>query len=173
MSTRGREAESSEIEQLFQQERPVQGVGFRVRWREDDGATHQKTSTRHGLLPSASLSRVYFVQAMVWVRRDGQLQGEWSWEAYDRDYEWDQDAWSKVNRWWLDMGYWSVPKSNAGSSIPLEILLCMLEESTLVCPAFREVSGAPSHCFAVYSNARCCVWHLPCMGHGLRTSLVS
>ena len=53
---------------------------------------------------SLSTTSRHFVRRMTWVRRDSHWCGEWTWETYDRDNEWDDALRQPVNRLWQNMG---------------------------------------------------------------------
>ena len=72
------------------------------------------------------------MRRMVWVKRDGRWHGEWTWEAYERDEEWDIGLCLEVNinRRWREMGDVRPPEPalKLSSNIPQEVLICMLKE---------------------------------------------
>ena len=78
---------------------------------------------------SDSVDLEYVVRRMVWVQRDHQWRGEWVWDAYDRDGDWDRTR--KINRRWKDMQI-AMPKDNhpamgsRAGDIPQEVLLRMV-----------------------------------------------
>ena len=108
----------------------IPGVCLRVRWRNYDGERHWKWANADGT-PGARSCRA--VQRMVWVRRDDRWHGEWVWEAYDRDEEWD----GGVNRQWLNMRNVHQPTTlpSRGVDVPVEVLRYLLKAFYWVCPA--------------------------------------
>ena len=118
-------------------ERRCAGVRFHVRWQNYDGERHWKWTNFEGT-PCARSWQTYVVQRMVWARRDdpSRWHGGWVWEAYDRDWEWDEHG-HGTNRYWLDMGNvsHSAPVPSRGVDVPVEVLRYMLEGFHWVCAA--------------------------------------
>ena len=127
----GREAESCEIEQVVEDNGPVEGVYVLERWREHDGERCWRWTDMDGM-PCARLWRAYFVRRMVWQEIDGRWYGEWTWRTYERDDEWDEDGPGLgIKRRWRDMGKLgdqSLTGMQAGGIMPQEVLICMLKD---------------------------------------------
>ena len=131
----GLEAESEEWERAFDLG-AVEGVCLRERWRNYDGERRWRWTDKDGT-PCARSWRLWLVQRMVGMRRGGQWRGEWVWEAYDRDREWNEGLWLSANRRWLDMGnvHQSATAPGRGVDVPVEVLRYMLEAFDWVCAA--------------------------------------
>ena len=114
----------------------LEGVCLRHRWRNYDGERHWRWKNRDGT-PCAWSRTTWGVQRMVWVRRGGRWHGEWIWEAYDRDEEWEGSRRPRVNRRWLNMGnvHQSATVPSRSVDVPMEVLRYMLKEFDWVCAA--------------------------------------
>ena len=82
--TRGREAESVQIEQVSDAEYQCEGIGFRERWREYDGEQCWPWRTKEDGDPTVREWTEFFVARMMWTRISGVWYGEWMWEEHDR-----------------------------------------------------------------------------------------
>lgn len=131
MISRGREAESVEIQQAVLYDWTVKGVGVRDRWQEDDGGHYWDWGDEEET-PQPRRWTEWYVRRMKWITRDSAWHGEWYWESYDRDNEWDIDWKQRRN-----MLNWSLSSTNAQwSSVPQEVLLGMVRGMVSPCLLF-------------------------------------
>lgn len=151
MLSRGREAEVVEVEQVGPSSSGsiVKGVGRCERWRECDG---ERDWERKGMGGPRQQWTAYLVQRMRWVRRDGVLQGEWEWEEYDRDKEWDDSLDPDRPR---DERNTSLFRSSAlVGSVPQEVLLGMVRQLEIVSTYFRSMTLCTQNSFVRVGSAR-------------------
>ena len=119
----------------------MEGIGVRLRWRGFDGERCWRWRDQNGA-PRALGYEEFFVRRMAWVRRDGRLYGEWTWDVYNRDKEWDSSAVFGVNRLWRRMGesrHQPATAPSPGGHVPQEVLRYMLLEFDWV----RDTASPP------------------------------
>ena len=123
--SRGREVESTQINQLVDARSETKGIGFRDVWLEHDGERRwPRTDPTTGQARS-KYSRKWYILRMKWVRGEDGWRGEWIASRYDRSAEYGGSARhpAMVLARALAAGQWNI--------LPEDVLIGVVREVTL------------------------------------------